>query len=55
MGPHASLKFPIFVTGVGGAIKIVFNKVGQWLIFQEDKFRDMNENMLSGLLEQFQI
>lgn len=29
MGPDASLKFPMFIIGVGGAIKIVFDKVGQ--------------------------
>lgn len=38
--PDASLKFPIFIIGVRGASKIVFKKVGQWFIFQEDKFED---------------
>lgn len=28
MGPDASFKFPIFIIGVEGAIKIVFIKVG---------------------------
>lgn len=29
MGPLASLKFPIIIIGVEGAIKSVFDKVGQ--------------------------
>lgn len=29
IGPDASLKLPIFIIGVGGATKIVFDKVGQ--------------------------
>lgn len=52
MGPLANLKFSINIIGVEGAIKIVFDKVGQWFIFQKDKFGDMNESMLSGLFEQ---
>lgn len=46
--------FSFLSLGWGSAIKMIFNKVGQWFIFQEDDLGAWNESMLFGLVEQLQ-